>query len=458
MSKKKWVNTLLVSMSVMLSVAAASMVYGDGWKYDEAGKVFSYLEGEQELPLEEVLKEKKDERGCVEIEDGKYYALNEKGEALLGFRQMEDEKYYYFREDSEIPGEMLMGGWATGKEKDQYGKTQVWWRWFSEKDGKYCRDNGSNLRDVSMGVHSPVKKHTYYILDINGYVCKNKVSKTTTGDYYFSDEKGLVAVDQIRTVGEKTYYFGKNGTMTKGWVEKEGKLYYFGEDYAMARNRGIEHEGVWGKLNENGEWYQTDGFMIEKLKVAEEAEQIFLVVSENASDTNVDISFYSKDANGVWNEIFVTNGFCGAMGIGQAHEIISVTPAGVFTMGPIFGIKPNPGTSLPYTQVDASHYWVGDSYSPYYNQFVSTNEITGFDTNASEHIIDYGDVYNYCIDMGYNPNCTPHEGSAFFIHCDNGTPTGGCVSMGEEYMIQLIQTLRPGAKTVIGTRDMIEQY
>lgn len=194
---------------------------------------------------------------------------------------------------------------------------------------------------------------------------------------------------------------------------------------------------------------------LKDMKVAKSASQILLV---QATGTSAKISFHEKNSSGIWQQIFAVNGFVGREGIGTADAFHSITPVGVYTMGPVFGIKPNPGTTLPYTQVDASHYWVGDSYSPYYNKFVSTRTITNFSKEASEHIIDCGPVYYYCIDMGYNTSGTPFKGSCFFIHCSANVPTGGCISMPESYMIKLIQKLKKGAKVVIGTPSSVYNY
>lgn len=48
------------------------------------------------------------------------------------------------------------------------------------------------------------------------------------------------------------------------------------------------------------------------------------------------------------------------------------TPRGQFSFTYAFGILPNPGTELSYTQVDDTYYWVDDVNSRYYNQFVTT--------------------------------------------------------------------------------------
>ena len=97
-------------------------------------------------------------------------------------------------------------------------------------------------------------------------------------------------------------------------------------------------------------------------------------------------------------------------------------------------------------------YWNGDSASPLYNRLVSTDTYDDFSRSKSEHLIDYGGYYNYCIDMGYNPEGTPHRGSALFLHCSMGINTGGCIAIPEDVMTEIMRTYREG-KTYIAVGD-----
>lgn len=53
------------------------------------------------------------------------------------------------------------------------------------------------------------------------------------GESYYKNADGKIVKSQFVTIGKKTYYFGKKGTMEKGWV-KQGKKYYF-----FDRNTGV---------------------------------------------------------------------------------------------------------------------------------------------------------------------------------------------------------------------------
>ncbi len=79
----------------------------------------------------------------------------------------------------------------------------------------------------------------------------------------------------------------------------------------------------------------------------------------------------TKDADGTWNEDLCTSSYVGYGGVSETTEWNRKTPRGQFSFTYAFGILPNPGTELSYTQVDDTYYWVDDVNSRYYNQFVT---------------------------------------------------------------------------------------
>ena len=189
------------------------------------------------------------------------------------------------------------------------------------------------------------------------------------------------------------------------------------------------------------------------LDIAETANQIIVVAADGSDAT---VSMHQKDADGTWTEILNTPGKIGRNGIGKTKEGDGKTPTGVyrFTFG--FGNMPNPGCGLSYTQVDDSYYWVDDSESAYYNQFVTTNEVTK-DWNSAEHIAGVTSSYNYVLALDYNSECVPGKGSAIFMHC---TPTGGagCIAVAEEKMVEIIQKVDDGCLVVIDSVEGVKGY
>lgn len=154
--------------------------------------------------------------------------------------------------------------------------------------------------------------------------------------------------------------------------------------------------------------------------------------------------------DGVWTEILRTDGFVGSRGVGHTREGLSTTPQGTFPLYFAFGINPNPGTQISYHQADEYDWWVGDSSSPLYNQYVRTDgSETEWSKENSEHIIDYPDSYGYCLFIGYNAEGTPNMGSCFFLHCSNGRPTAGCVSVPESDMVFILRHIGGNCGIVI---------
>ncbi len=68
----------------------------------------------------------------------------------------------------------------------------------------------------------------------------------------------------------------------------------------------------------------------------------------------------TKDADGTWNEDLCTSSYVGYGGVSETTEWNRKTPRGQFSFTYAFGILPNPGTELSYTQVDDTYYWVDD--------------------------------------------------------------------------------------------------
>ena|GEM_PF-716928 len=172
--------------------------------------------------------------------------------------------------------------------------------------------------------------------------------------------------------------------------------------------------------------------------------QLILVQS---SGSNATVTMHEIQ-DGVWTEIMRCSGFVGINGVGPTWEGDPTTPEGTFSMSMAFGIKANPGTAMPYLQVNENHYWVDDSNSAYYNKLVDTS-VTTPDWNSAEHLIEAEPYYYYAIVVDYNTDCVPGAGSAIFLHCTVYAPSQGCIQVPEENMVFILNHLQPGALIVI---------
>lgn len=210
------------------------------------------------------------------------------------------------------------------------------------------------------------------------------------------------------------------------------------------------------KQSDHNQGAQTgSGDFVENLSIATRTNQLIIV---SASGTTAKVTMHEKNESGSWTQIMSTSGYVGSQGVGQASESSSRTPAGSFTFGKAFGVNANPGSNYSYVQVDGSHYWVDDPASAYYNKFVSSNEIPASNWSSAEHIIDYPTQYAYVLSIDYNTACTPGAGSAIFLHCSNGRPTAGCVSIPQSDMIFVMQHIQSGCRIVIDTESNISKY
>ncbi len=190
---------------------------------------------------------------------------------------------------------------------------------------------------------------------------------------------------------------------------------------------------------------------VTELEAAKDAEQLIVVAGYDKSTAY--ISMHEKQ-DGKWMRLLSTPGFLGLDGLGDANIEEALTPAGTFTIDKAFGIAEDPGCQMEYIKVDDSYYWSGDANN-HFNELVSVRDVPDLDTEESEHIVDYPFQYQYVLNLGYNSECEYQKGFAFFFHCfgDRKPYTGGCVSVPENIMKQIMQKIKPGCKITIGTMD-----
>ena len=193
---------------------------------------------------------------------------------------------------------------------------------------------------------------------------------------------------------------------------------------------------------------------VTKLDVTKDAEQ-FIVVAGVGLTTAV-ITMHEKDPSGTWQQLISTPGFIGLEGLGPADSYHSYTPVGTFTIDRAFGLAPDPGCAMDYLQVDDAFYWSGDEREGmHFNELVNINDLPDLNKEESEQIAEYDYAYQYVLNMGFNAECKPGGGSAFFFHSFrvNRCYTGGCVAVPEDIMRFVMQHVKPGCKITIDSLD-----
>lgn len=170
---------------------------------------------------------------------------------------------------------------------------------------------------------------------------------------------------------------------------------------------------------------------------------MILVKGIGGSNAKIEMLQKKKDE---WVSILACDGFVGKNGIGKAKEGDTKTPVGDFGIITAFGVKENPGTQLPYVDVNEDIYCAEEG--PYYNKIVNIKEVGG--PIVGEHLIDYQPHYHYGFFFDYNKECIVGKGSAIFFHCFGPNPyTGGCVAVSEENMIFILKNATLNTRLIV---------
>ena len=363
---------------------------------------------------------------------------------------------------------------ATTMEESEYrmDNTVVW----DSVTGKWCVKNGEEVNTNYTGV-AQNENGWWYIRD--GYLDWNYtgVAQNENGWWYIRDgylDWSYTGVAQ----NENGWWYIRDGYLDWGYTgvaQNENGWWYIRDGYLDWDYTGVGQ-------NENGWWYIRDGALdwnytglvlydgreypvvngwvkhesswIEELDVASTCSQLITVSVYN--NTYANVSMFMKDGC-IWEEKFAVSGRVGSGGIGKQREGDKKTPTGAYNLHIPFGIKENPGCAIEYAQVNENHYW-GGKPAKYYNKLVDISKVSDYRIGSGEHIIDYGDVYNYCVAIDYNPEGIVGKGSAIFLHCSGKGATAGCVSIPEKDMIMVLKNLRNDAKIVIDYEENISKY
>ena len=183
--------------------------------------------------------------------------------------------------------------------------------------------------------------------------------------------------------------------------------------------------------------------VLQKYRPDSSVQQILLV--SHTTGWNAKAWLYEKQkANDAWSLTLDTEAFIGRNGMGKTREGDGKTPYGDFGITKAFGILPNPGTTLPYTNISPTTY-ACDEDCAYYNTIVDTGE-TGHACKG-ENMFAFTPEYNYGLVTSYNDSNVRNAGSAIFIHCKGMKPfTGGCIALDEADVKSLLRTAHRGMR------------
>jgi L,D-peptidoglycan transpeptidase YkuD (ErfK/YbiS/YcfS/YnhG family) len=142
-------------------------------------------------------------------------------------------------------------------------------------------------------------------------------------------------------------------------------------------------------------------------------------------------------------------GRAGVVGAVDKIEGDGCTPAGIYSLGLVFGSELTVATAMPYRQATAEDVWVDDPAAVSYNTWVK-GPLAGY---SAEQLLRADGLYRYVIVIEYNTRpVVCGKGSAIFIHpwLEDLRPTAGCVALAEDNLRRLLAWLEPTkAPTII---------
>lgn len=194
----------------------------------------------------------------------------------------------------------------------------------------------------------------------------------------------------------------------------------------------------------------------------DQAEKIIMTLSKSWDSNEGMIYLFDKTAKG-WEQTVpsavVHFGSAGlAWGVGlhspestfmQKKEGDIRSPAGIFTIGALYGLDPAPprGVQYPYRRITEQTRCIDDAASAFYNTIVEEDSANS-EWNSAEYMAKVRPDYKYVLIIGHNASNESGDGSCIFMHINN-VPTTGCTSMDEPTMLTVLQWLDPEKRTVM---------
>ncbi|WP_231954311.1 L,D-transpeptidase family protein [Actinoplanes derwentensis] len=207
----------------------------------------------------------------------------------------------------------------------------------------------------------------------------------------------------------------------------------------------------------------------DKLAHVGNARQVIVVSGNSWGSTYATLRAYQRGSDGEWRLKFgamkARSGYGGWAWASQRVQDTGQTPAGTFRITEAFGVRADPGTSLPYRKVDKNDYWSGDNkdaktynvFQPYASakrtwRKSQAERLAAYPTQyAHAAVIDFNRPAGVRWDATRRQNVTSTPantrlGSAIFLHASGKGSTAGCVSVSRANMVRLLKWLNPAKK------------
>ncbi|MCQ2289289.1 MAG: N-acetylmuramoyl-L-alanine amidase [Muribaculaceae bacterium] len=178
-----------------------------------------------------------------------------------------------------------------------------------------------------------------------------------------------------------------------------------------------------------------------------------IIVTQYTGGTSCNVRMYVKTSRNdqpAWRLALTCDGIVGRNGMGKTRQGDKKTPLGDFGIITAFGIKPDPGTTLPYVDVTDDIYCCADPVA--YNRIINIRDKKH--QCRGEHMIKFDPDYNYGFFFDYNKECKQGKGAAVFFHCTSDSPaTAGCIGVAEQDMVTILRTIDINARLIIKDKE-----
>ena len=185
--------------------------------------------------------------GWIELDDGTWCYVDNKGKLSTGWAQI-NGKWYYFAggEDDNIPVLMVTGWQAIGGKWYYFNNSGAMVTGWAKLGGKwyYMNSNGAMLTGWQQ------VDGKWYYFNTSGAMVTGWAK--LGGKWYYMNSNGAMVTGWAQ-VNRKWYYFNSSGVMVTGWAQVNGKWYYFNSSGAMLT--GTQRiNGKTYRFNSNGAW------------------------------------------------------------------------------------------------------------------------------------------------------------------------------------------------------------
>ena len=209
--------------------------------------------------------------------------------------------------------------------------------------------------------------------------------------------------------------------------------------------------------------------------------QLLTVTSDRWSDTRGTLNAWERDVGGwhrVHGPVTVRLGWNGWVPAGRRRQDTGTTPAGRFTVPAAFGNRVDPGTRLPYTEVDGDDVWPYEPRDPATYNIYQPARAAGshWRTDYRERLASYGYQYAYAVVLGFNLPGGVHwsagrqqyvatrradtrRGGGIFLHVQRSRYTAGCVAGPLDDVRWVVRWLDParGPRIVTGPTSWVKR-